>query len=135
MGCNWPSSQDRRRSQITATIPTALLSVPGDLQLAVADTNNHVAYLEVVVSPGDSTATFSTNVLNFLSQNVGTTSAAQTLTLTNTGNTPLSVTNVKAGGDFRSDQQLLDCGRRRLLRRFCRLSLLRLRVFALALSL
>jgi hypothetical protein len=46
------------------------------------------------------TASLSPASLTFASQNVGTTSAAQTVTLTNTGSAALTVTGISASGDF-----------------------------------
>jgi hypothetical protein len=45
-------------------------------------------------------AGLSSNALTFPSQTVGTTSTAQTVTLTNTGNTALNITNISTSGDF-----------------------------------
>jgi hypothetical protein len=45
-------------------------------------------------------ATLSPNTLTFASQTVGTTSTAQTATLTNSGNAPLNITGISASGDF-----------------------------------
>ena len=45
-------------------------------------------------------ASFSTNTLTFAGQSIGTTSAAQTVTLTNTGSAALIISNVVASGDF-----------------------------------
>ena len=87
-------------TQITTTLPASLLSVAGDSQVAVTDTNSHVAYLEVVVSPGNTSVGLSTNVLNFAAQNIGTTSSAQTITLTNTGSSTLVISGLTASGDF-----------------------------------
>jgi len=87
-------------TQITATIPESLLAAAGDLQLVVADTNHHVAYLELVISPGKIAVSLSTNVLNFAAQNVGTSSNAQTVTLTNAGSAALVISSVSASGDF-----------------------------------
>jgi hypothetical protein len=50
-----------------------------------------------VINPKASLSTYS---LNFGKQKVGTTSAAQTVTLTNTGTTSLSLTTLNLGGDF-----------------------------------
>ena len=44
--------------------------------------------------------TLSPASLTFASETVGTTSAAQTSTLTNTGNAPLNITGISASGDF-----------------------------------
>jgi len=46
------------------------------------------------------TASVSPTSLTFASQNVGTTSAAQTVTLTNTGSATLTITGISASGDF-----------------------------------
>jgi Phosphoesterase family/Abnormal spindle-like microcephaly-assoc'd, ASPM-SPD-2-Hydin len=46
------------------------------------------------------TASLSPTALTFASQNVGTTSASQTVTLTNTGSAALAITGISASGDF-----------------------------------
>ncbi|HLV87841.1 MAG TPA: choice-of-anchor D domain-containing protein [Candidatus Sulfotelmatobacter sp.] len=46
------------------------------------------------------TASLSASSLSFTALNVGTTSSAQTLTITNNGNGPLSVLSVQVNGDF-----------------------------------
>jgi hypothetical protein len=45
-------------------------------------------------------ANLSPTTLTFASQTVGTTSTAQTATLTNSGNAPLNITGISASGDF-----------------------------------
>jgi hypothetical protein len=87
-------------SQITATIPASVLSVPGVVQLAVTDTANHTGNLEMVISPGNANVGLSTNVVNFAAQNVGTTSSADSVTLTNKGSSALVISGVVASGDF-----------------------------------
>jgi hypothetical protein len=54
-----------------------------------------------------STASLSPGSLTFAGQNVGTASAAQTVTLTNNGNTALSITSIAGSGDF---GQTNNCG-------------------------
>ena len=49
---------------------------------------------------GGASVSLSSTSLTFASQLVGTTSAAQTVTLNNTGNTALSVTSIVASGDY-----------------------------------
>jgi len=49
---------------------------------------------------GSASVSLSSPSLTFASQLVSTTSAAQTVTLNNTGNAALSVTNIVAGGDY-----------------------------------
>jgi len=93
-------TSDITPTQLNVTVPAALLSVPGDLQIAVSDTHSHVAYLTFVVSSGQTNVNLSTNVLNFPSQVVGTDSNTQNLTLTNSGSTSLTVAAVVATGDF-----------------------------------
>jgi hypothetical protein len=56
-----------------------------------------VSLTAVVINPQASLSAYS---LNFGKQKVGTTSAAQTVTLTNTGTTSLSLTTLNLGGDF-----------------------------------
>ena len=52
-------------------------------------------------------AALSTSSLNFGNQNVGTSSSAQTLTLSNTGSAPLSLSSIAVSGDF---SQTNNCG-------------------------
>jgi hypothetical protein len=52
-------------------------------------------------------ASLSTNRLDFLPQRVATSSAAQTVTLANNGDAPLSLQNISASGDF---SQTHNCG-------------------------
>jgi hypothetical protein len=51
----------------------------------------------VASAPG---VTLSSNTLTFAAQNTGSTSAAQTVTLTNSGSAALSITSIAASGDF-----------------------------------
>jgi len=87
-------------AQITATIPAALLSVAGDIQITVTDTSDHVAFLVLTVSGEPTNVALSTNVLNFAAQVVGSSSMSQTVTFSNSGTTPLIVSGVTSTGDF-----------------------------------
>ncbi len=87
-------------TQITTTIPAALLSLPGDVQIAVMDTSNHVAYLALVVAPEPTSVGLSANVLTFAAQIVGTSSSSQGVTLSNMGTAPITVSGITTGGDF-----------------------------------
>ena len=93
--------------QIVATIPASVLSVAGNVQIAVADTNNHVGYLQVVVYANTPNVGLSTNVLNFAAQNVGTSSTSQNIMVTNGGPATLVVSGITASGDF---TQTNNCG-------------------------
>jgi len=65
--------------------------------IAVADYSSG----SVITMLNTGTVTFSpTTPLNFHKQKAGTTSAPQTVTLTNTGKTALSISSMKAGGQF-----------------------------------
>jgi len=58
-------------------------------------------FADVIVALNTGTVSFSPNTqLQFPSQLIGTTSAAQTVTLTNTGNTALSISSMTAHGPF-----------------------------------
>jgi hypothetical protein len=88
-------------TQITTTVPAGLISVPGDVQIAVSDTNNHVLYLVLVVGPGPTAGVaISTNYLMFSTQIVGTSSSAQTVTILNNGTVPLVISGIALTGDF-----------------------------------
>jgi hypothetical protein len=87
-------------SSATGTSPasTAVGDFNGDgrLDLAVADQGSGAVSV-LIQAP---LVTLTPGTLTFASQVVGTTSAAQTVTLTNTGSATLSVSSIAAGGDF-----------------------------------
>ncbi|HXA58488.1 MAG TPA: discoidin domain-containing protein [Streptosporangiaceae bacterium] len=69
-----------------------------------------VGELEVYTSASTTSAanlSLSPSSLTFASQNVGTTSAAQVVTVTNTGNAPASISSIAASGEF---AQTNNCG-------------------------
>jgi len=96
----------------TFQAPTAFVAGPNPATVAVADFNNDGTLDFVTGSvPGPGSATFSvllqvpavslsSTLLTFPSQWVGTTSATQNLTLTNTGSAPLTISNLAINGDF-----------------------------------
>ena len=96
----------------TFQTPTAFVAGPNPATVAVADFNNDGTLDFVTGSvPGPGSATFSvllqvpavslsSTLLTFPSQWVGTTSATQNLTLTNTGSAPLTISNLAINGDF-----------------------------------
>jgi hypothetical protein len=94
-------------TQITATVPAALLSVSGDVQIAVADTNNHVDFLILVVLPETTGVALSTNYVAFNSQVVATASSPASVMVSNTGATPLIISSITSTGDF---SQTNTCG-------------------------
>jgi hypothetical protein len=68
----------------------------GRLDLAVADYGSNTASVLLHIPA----VTLSPSSLNFGGQAVGTTSAPQSITLTNTGSAPLNVTSISVQGDF-----------------------------------
>ena len=73
--------------------------------LYIADMlNNRV---RLVTNPTVAPMALSTTTLTFPDQVVGTTSAAQTVTLSNTGSGPMTITEIQVGGDY---TQTNDCG-------------------------
>ncbi len=89
-------------SQLSVTIPAAILSEPGDVQIVLSDTSGDVANLELVVTPAQTQTSvgLSTNFLTFPVQLVGTSSSAQTVTISNIGTAPLQISSITASGDF-----------------------------------
>jgi len=73
---------------------TGALSIDGN---ASAGTSGYVQLTGTGAGP---TATVAPTWLSFGSQTVGTTSAAQTVTLTNTGAVALAVSKISSSGDF-----------------------------------
>jgi hypothetical protein len=78
----------------------ALLTITGDFTATPASVNLSGTAMMSAGSLSPTTVTFA-------SQNVGTTSAAQTLTLTNTGNAAINLSGIQATGDF---AQTNNCG-------------------------
>ena len=89
-----------RTNTPTGHVPTwaALGDVNGDGQLDVAIPNFQDASVSFFIQ--EAVATVSVTSLTFGNQIVGTTSAAQSVTLTNSGSAPLSITSIAASGDF-----------------------------------
>ena len=78
----------------------------GALDIALADFGNGGTG-EVSVFVNQPVAAFSPRVLKFANQGIGTTSSAQSVTLTNGGAAPLAITSIVASGDFAETN---DCG-------------------------
>jgi hypothetical protein len=93
----WQASNAARQITMTGTQLTVLIGAND----GVAD-NTTLAFLGVAptVSGGAPIATLSPTTLSFGSQNVGTTSAAQPVTLANTGSANLNITGIVPSGDF-----------------------------------
>jgi hypothetical protein len=103
----------------TFRAPVAFVAGPNPDTVVVADLNNDGA-LDFITGSGSvpGAATFSvllqvpmvslsSGSLTFPSQWIGTTSAAQNLTLTNTGSAPLAISSIATNGDF---AQMNACG-------------------------
>jgi hypothetical protein len=86
-------------------------SVPGSSVGALTITDNAPDSPQMVLLTGTGVlqpvALLSTSSLTFASQPVGTTSAVQTISLTNTGTSALSITSIAATGNF---SQINTCG-------------------------
>jgi hypothetical protein len=81
--------------------PTATGARSGSLTVTADDAGNpHIAGLSGTGLPPTPVATLSPTSLTFGNQIVGTTSAPQTLTLTNSGTGSLQVASIAASGDF-----------------------------------
>jgi hypothetical protein len=84
---------------------TAHVTLPAGRQVLTLDQDNggwNINYLNLTTESGSSSATLtaSPGSLAFAGQAVGTTSAAQTVTVTNSGTATASITGVVTGGDF-----------------------------------
>ncbi len=86
--------------------PTALGSRTGSLSLT-SNSNNNPAPVSLSGTGLASVAAFSPSSLIFASQSVGSSSTAQAVTLTNNGNTLLSISSLQTSGDF---SQTNNCG-------------------------
>jgi hypothetical protein len=89
-------------SQLSVTIPAAILSEPGNVQIVLSDTTGDVANLTLVVTLAQTqtSVALSTNLLTFPVQLVGTSSSTQTVTISNVGSAPLQISGITASGDF-----------------------------------
>jgi hypothetical protein len=111
-------------SGVTATITQAGTGSSGSISLQAASSATLVSGQTITITASGSgvtsvTASFSLTVnagqnaslsttsLSFANQGVGTTSAAQTVTLSNTGTATLNISNIAASGDF---SQTNSCG-------------------------
>lgn len=87
-----------------SVIFTPVFQGPGNAALTFADNAPNafqtVALAGTGVVPGTPWVTLSPSSLTFSSQIVGTTSAAQVATLTNSGSGPLNITSISASADF-----------------------------------
>ena len=95
-------------TQIVTTVPAMAQSGPVYIQTSGGGQSNSV---NLTVSSGTGTAAFSPSSLTFASQAVGATSAAQTVTLNNTGNAALTLTSITLTGTNPGDfAQTNKCG-------------------------
>jgi hypothetical protein len=78
--------------------PTAASSGPVTIQAAYRGSNGQATYQLFVVTPG--TGTLSVTSLSFPGQARNTVSTSQSVSLTNTGGTPLSISSVTGSGPF-----------------------------------
>lgn len=98
---NCPSSLTTGSSCNVNVTFTPIASGSRIADLAISDTASGSPQTVPLVGTGlGPVATLNPNSLTFTSQGVGTTSAAQTVTLTNTGNAQLNITQIAASGDF-----------------------------------
>jgi Abnormal spindle-like microcephaly-assoc'd, ASPM-SPD-2-Hydin len=89
-------------SEIDLTVPASLLTTPGNVQIAITTPapGSQTAYLVLIIAPAGPVASVSTNFVTFDALLVGNTSAPKTVTLTNNGTAPLTVSSITATGDF-----------------------------------
>ena len=88
-------------TQMNATIPAAIIATGGTVQVVITSPSKQTATLVVVVNgTAPPVAGVSPESLTFTSQLVGTQSAAQTVTVGNTGSGTLTVSSVTISGDF-----------------------------------
>jgi len=89
-------------NELTATIPAALLSVPGEVQLVLTDPSGQAMYEDLIVTPSGSGSSIalSANDMTFGPQLLTNSSTVQTLKVSNTGSTAIQVSGVTISGDF-----------------------------------
>ncbi|MDD2915134.1 MAG: choice-of-anchor D domain-containing protein [Gallionella sp.] len=80
---------------ITVTVPSGATTGPVSVQTAVGTAASTGSFTKNIPAVSVNPAS-----LTFASQNLGTTSAAQTVTLSNTGNGTLNISSIAVGGDY-----------------------------------
>ena len=88
---------------VLALVATKNVSIPGGTGVLRAGTFGRGIWQLPLLSAGqnlEAVATFSPVSLTFIDQSVGSTSTAQTATLTNSGNTAMQITSVSASAGF-----------------------------------
>ncbi|MDN8078869.1 putative Ig domain-containing protein [Burkholderia multivorans] len=93
-----PAGLSLSSTGVISGTPTAASNGPVTVQAAYRGLSGQQTYQLFVVTPGN--GTLSVASLTFSGQQVNTTSAAQSVSLTNTGGTALSVTGVTSSGPF-----------------------------------
>ena len=88
-------------SQIKAMIPDSMLASPGNITIVITNPANQVAsFVLAVTAPGSPAAALSASSLTFATQFVNTSSAPQSVTLSNSGDGTLVVSSITISGDF-----------------------------------
>jgi archaellum component FlaF (FlaF/FlaG flagellin family) len=86
-------------NQMTTTIPASMMSAPGNIQFILSDSAGRMTNLVLVVTTPP-VAALSSSALSFASQMVNTSSASQSVTISNNGSGPLVISGVTVSGDF-----------------------------------
>lgn len=95
-------------TEIEATIPGAIIAAGSNVQIVVSNPADQTATFTLIVTAQTAPfAAVSPNAVTFASQFVGTQSQAHTVTVVNTGGSPLIVSSVTVTGDF---SQTNNCG-------------------------
>ncbi|MFH1829636.1 MAG: choice-of-anchor D domain-containing protein [Pseudomonadota bacterium] len=89
--------------------PTAAIAYTGTVTITddAADSPQTISLIGTGINPGQADASLSTHSLNFGNQQVGTTSQAKSITLTNTGTVNLTINAITPSANF---AQTDDCG-------------------------
>ncbi|MCU1243719.1 MAG: hypothetical protein JWO71_4445 [Candidatus Acidoferrum typicum] len=90
-------------TQLNANIPASDIAQSGTAQITVVNSapgGGTSSSLTLTINPAPPVATFQPATLIFASQTVGTQSAAQTVTLQNTGGSALAISSIQSSGDF-----------------------------------
>jgi hypothetical protein len=117
VNCNFaPPSLPTGSGTSTLTITTSASTPLGTYPVLVVGTssaigNQHLVLLTVATSTGATTASLAPEILTFAQRASGTTSAAQSVTLSNTGNAQLAISGIAVGGTAPGDfKQTNTCG-------------------------
>jgi hypothetical protein len=111
LSCSVEATDISAGGSATLTVLTTVSTAPNSYSIAVTGTSPEVTHTTTANLKVTSAASLSSQTLSFAAQQVGTTSPAKTVTLTNNSSSPLPISAIAIGGAFSGDfAQTNNCG-------------------------